>query len=191
MSIKPGNNSAEPAVDYRNITAKSDSPLVTIVNDETPVPIVVDTATKMTPDTSQVKPADPVEQASDITDDEVSNITNLLDNFYTADNNEDIDAILGYFQFPISRYYNSYNVDYQTLQGMFDKSFHTLLVSHKLTVDWNRTTITKAESGYTISLVGTYDKVLTKEPDVEKRMELDIIIKLNSDKKITSIYNAH
>ena len=38
----------------------------------------------------------PVEQASDITDDEVSNITNLLDNFYTADNNEDIDAILRY-----------------------------------------------------------------------------------------------
>lgn len=174
---------------------------ITEVKKETPVsqparqeitPIVVSAATTTTAATDSTAAQTTVAPIGSnnavLTDEEIRDISGMLNDFYTADNNEDIDAIVSYFKFPVDRYYDAYTVDETTLRDMFNTSFGTKLLSHSITVDWNNSQIAKTPTGYLVTVKAEYVKVSQKEPDVTKTVPLNIIIKMNSDKKITSIY---
>jgi hypothetical protein len=182
---------AEPITIVPPVEAKKDSPAPYIPPPtDTTKPVVTAPTTPVT-DSPSVKPAvapATEETSTALTDDEVSDISNGLNTFYTADNNEAIDEMLGYFIFPVDRYYGSTTVYADSLEAMFKTAFNRKLLSHSITVDWGKTTIAKTTTGYLVSLSAVYKKVLQKKPDTEETMDLRITIKMNKDKKITSIY---
>ena len=163
------------------------SPPVDSVSVETPATIINQPVDLPAPvDTAVAAPA--AESGTILTTEEQQEISKLLNNFYIADNMEAIDQILDYFVFPIDRYYNAYNIDSDSLRAMFNTAFNTKLLKHSITVNWDETTVDKTTTGYLVSVKAVYLKILQKEPDVEKSMDLKIMIKMNRDKKITTIY---
>lgn len=171
-------------------TVHADLPIQTVVTDT--VKVVQPPPTVINPvDTTVVRQEDTppgTQTSTELSNEERQDISNLLNGLYTAENNEEIGSMLEYFEFPIERYYNSYSIDSDSLSAMFNTSFNKKLLRHSITVDWNETTVTKTATGYVVIAKAIYKKVLQKEPDAEKTMDIRINIKMNADKKITTIY---
>ena len=129
-----------------------------------------------------------VQGSGEITKEEADEITAKLNSFYEADNNENTDVILGYFDYPIKRYYQTYNVSYEQLKEMFAVSFNSKLLSHKIFVNWSSSTVDKIANGYLAKINATYQFITQKKPDEEKSRSLNMIISMNNNKEITSVY---
>lgn len=158
-----------------------------------PLPAPVDTTVSYieNPQTvSEAVPLNPVEQGSQysITQAEVDNVSQILSNFYQCENNEDIHCLLNHYSFPLSRYYQLYNVSYNDLYNLFTESFNVLLYSHFITIKWEYSTVQKLGDGYKAVLYADYNFVRQKAPDENKSRSIQVVIFMNSSYKITHIY---
>lgn len=121
---------------------------------------------------------------------DIEEISSIVKNFYEAEDNENVSVLLGYFAYPVERYYKMYNVDYDQLQSLFETSFSSKLLSHKMQLDWSNSRIENTAYGYDITVNGNYSFVTQKAPDEENSKNLSVIIRMNSNKEIISIYDT-
>lgn len=150
---------------------------------DTTVVIQPDAPTKIETTTQSI-----IQGSGDITKEEADEITAKLNSFYEADNNENTDVILGYFAYPIKRYYQTYNVSYEQLKEMFAASFNSKLLSHKIFVNWSGSSVDKIANGYLVKVNATYQFITQKKPDEERTRSFTMIISMNNNKEITSVY---
>lgn len=166
---------------FRN-TESEESPNKELMENLNAKPVQVDTTVVVSPTQSIVQ------GSGDITKEETDEITAKLTAFYEADNNENTDVILGYFAYPIKRYYQTYNVSYEQLREMFSVSFNSKLLSHKIFVNWSNSTVDKISNGYLAKINATYQFITQKTPDEERTRSFNMIISMNNNKEITSVY---
>lgn len=159
---------------------------------DTTAPAVVDTTAMYPsePDVSVAVPLNPGVQKSetDISESEVDNVSQILSNFYQCDNDEDVSCLLGRFNFPVGRYYQLRNVGYETLHQMFTEAYNTKLNSHFIDIKWDNSTVQKNGNGYKAILYADYSFTTQKSPDDVRSRSIQIIILLNSNYMIDSIY---
>src|SRR5437868_9628005 len=59
-----------------------------------------------------------------ISSEKISAISRKVDAFMDAGNREDIDAILSFFSYPVERYYDVNNCDYDLMKRRYDRYYH-------------------------------------------------------------------
>ena len=119
---------------------------------------------------------------------DVSALTEKLKHFYLCDNQENIDEICNFFSYPVMKYYNQTNVSYDTLKTMFESSFHEKLRYHNIDIYWSSSTVQKISSGFLVNLQASYHFITNKLPDQQKNRNMKIVLQLDDNKSINSIY---
>ncbi|MBK8300434.1 MAG: zinc-ribbon domain-containing protein [Chitinophagaceae bacterium] len=142
------------------------------------------------PDVSKPVPLNPESNITTepISPTEVTYVSQVLQNFYQCENNEDISCLLDNYNFPVGRYYQLNNVSYYDLHKLFSESFNEKLDYHNITIKWNYSTVEKAGDGYKAILYADYEFRRTNAPDEYRNRSIQIIIHMNSYYKIISIY---
>ena len=144
--------------------------------------MTTDSTTAM-PDTSHINASG---SDAELSDQEKADISSFLTTFYNYENLENVEGMLSYFSFPVSNYYKIYtNVSYDKLKGIFTKSF-TAMSSHHITIDMNQSTVQKTAEGYVVRVYANYQFSTQKVPNGNR--DVRIVMYLNADKRITSIY---
>ena len=123
-----------------------------------------------------------------ITQKETDDISALMKTFFEADNAENIPAILGYFSYPVKRYYNMNDVSYEKLETLFQSAFSTTLLHHSINVNWEGSVVEKTAYGYLVKVNATYDFATQKKPEEEKSRIINVVILMNGNRQITTIY---
>ena len=125
-----------------------------IVNTEQAVlPPPQDTTVSYVPPIQTVAEAVPLnpqihDSQSSITQAEVDNVSQILKKFYQCENDEDITCLLDQYDYPLSRYYQLYNVSYEDLHKLFTESFNEKLSYHFIAIKWEYSTVQKSGDGY-------------------------------------------
>jgi len=125
---------------------------------------------------------------SSITQTEVDNVSQILKKFYQCENDEDISCLLDHYDYPLSRYYQLYNVSYEDLHKLFTESFNEKLSYHFIAIKWEYSTVQKSGDGYKAVLYADYNFVRQKEPGENRSRSIQVIIFMNSNYMITDIY---
>jgi hypothetical protein len=176
---------------YFIISSKKGTPKDAVSDNKT---VTKDTVSS--PPTVKQKPSDPVplikdqveEQKVEITAYETDRVTNTVESFYDAEDREDITTLLGYYSFPLDRYYQLYNVGYDQLHKMVTDAYNGKLYYHKIDIKWNYSTVQKLPSGdYKVLLYADYTSASENEAD-RKTRNIHLTIILDSNYQITSIY---
>jgi hypothetical protein len=156
-------------------------------NNATPA---VDSPPPTYPATSNAVPLNPgnTNEQVTITQTEVDEISQVIKDFYQCENNEDISCLLNRYSFPVSRYYQLYNVSYEDLHRLFTESFTEKLSYHRITLKWDYCTIQKIGDGYKAVVYADYEFIRSATPDENRSRSIQIIIYFNSAYQITSIY---
>lgn len=144
----------------------------TIVKDSPPAPL--------NPETKTVE--------TEITQAEIDQVSKKIQEFYDYENKEDVSNLLSYYEFPLVRYFNIYDVSYDKLYGMVTEAFNGKLFYHKIDIKWNYSQVQKlAEGGYKVLMFAEYTSASEDQAD-QKMKNINLVIILNDAYKITSIY---
>lgn len=115
-------------------------------------------------------------------------ISMRLKNFYEADDKEDINSVLSYFAFPVKRYYQTYGVSSEKMKSMFESTFSSKLIQHKININWSNSTIQKKAFGYEIKIDAIYQYITQSSPQDLRSRNINVTIQMNNAKEITSLY---
>lgn len=180
---KKGNNTGSEKVELADST--SVGPVYQDL--ETPA---ADTVAANYPSASAAVPLNPgnTNEEVTITQTEVDEISQVIKDFYQCENNEDVSCLLNRYSFPVSRYYQLYNVGYDDLHKLFTESFVEKLSYHHITLKWEYSTIQKIGDGYKAVVNADYEFVRSASPDESRSRSIQIIIYFNAARKVTSIY---
>lgn len=164
-------NSTPAPVVENNISGDSVA-VATVIKDSPPVPL--------NPETKEVETA--------ITQVEIDQVSKKIQEFYDYENKEDVSNLLSYYEFPLVRYYNIYDVSYDKLYGMVTEAFNGKLFYHNIDIKWNYSQVQKlAEGGYKVLMFAEYTSASEDQGD-HKTKNINLVIILNDSYKITSIY---
>lgn len=123
-----------------------------------------------------------------ITQAEIDQVSKKIQEFYDYENKEDVSNLLSYYEFPLVRYFNIYDVSYDKLYGMVTEAFNGKLFYHKIDIKWNYSQVQKlAEGGYKVLMFAEYTSASEDQAD-QKMKNINLVIILNDAYKITSIY---
>lgn len=126
----------------------------------------------------------------EITQEEIDAVSARVQEFYNYENDENVTQLMTYYQFPLDRYYNLYNVSYDKLHSMIISAFNEQLYYHHIDIKWNYGTVQKQSNGnFRVKLFAEYTSSKEDESD-RKTRNLELIIILNERHKITSIHEA-
>jgi len=144
----------------------------------------------ITPAISQPVPLSPGNSDNELvmTESEVKTVSQELENFYQCENNNDIGCLLNNYSFPVNRYYQLYNVGYDDLHKLFTESFNEKLSYHHITIKWGSSTLQKTTEGYKAILYADYEFTRANTPDEQRNRSIQIIIFMDTNYKITTIY---
>jgi hypothetical protein len=128
------------------------------------------------------------EQKMEISQYETDQVTKTIQGFYDAEDKEDVTSLLGYYRFPLDRYYQLYNVGYDKLHKMVVDAYNGKLYYHKIDIKWNYSSVQKLPSGdFKILLFADYTSASQTGED-RKTKSIHLAIILNNNYQITSIY---
>lgn len=142
------------------------------------------------PSTSKAVPLNPGTQSTEITisQDEVNNVSQRINQFYEYENNENVSSLLSYYRFPLDRYYQLYNVSYDKLHKMVTDAFNGTLYHHNIVIQWNYSSVQKiGTGGYKTLLTAEYTSASKSQYD-RKVQIIHLVIIMNGSYEITSIY---
>lgn len=120
--------------------------------------------------------------------DESQTIFLKLKTLYDNENLGNVQGIVSNFSFPIARYYNVYNISIDSLSNLYIHSFNETLQYHRITPDWHASSIEKINDNYKINLIADYQFILSKKPEEQKNRRINIIVIMNSNYEISSVY---
>ena len=125
---------------------------------------------------------------AEITQVEIDLVSKKIQEFYDYENKEDVSNLLSYYEFPLVRYFNIYDVSYDKLYGMVTEAFNGKLFYHKIDIKWNYSQVQKlAEGGYKVLMFAEYTSASEDQAD-HKMKNINLVIILNDAYKITSLY---
>ena len=122
---------------------------------------------------------------------EVDNVSQALKKFYQCENDGDISCLLNNYNFPVNRYYQLNNVSYEDLHKLFTESFTEKLSYHFINIKWDYCTVQKDADGYygyKAVLYADYSFTRQNTPDENRSRSIQVVIFMNSNYKITAIY---
>ncbi len=123
-----------------------------------------------------------------ISPNEVDEISKKIDDFYKAETEENVTGLLSYYRFPLERYYDLYNVGYDQLYKMVTEAYNGKLYYHHIDINWQYSSVQKLSTGdYKALLFAEYTSASQSEED-RKTQNLHLIIQMNNEYEITSIY---
>ncbi|PIQ16753.1 MAG: hypothetical protein COW67_01195 [Flavobacteriales bacterium CG18_big_fil_WC_8_21_14_2_50_32_9] len=112
----------------------------------------------------------------------------LISNYYNALSNDDFSVLNQLYASNLNRYYNKFDVpiiDAINLAKSYKEKYGIINLRH--TVDWNTLKINKINDVYILEFKMDYE-TLRENKDKPSKFKLSIIIEVNSDLKIQSIY---
>ena len=119
---------------------------------------------------------------------EIDNVSRRIDEFYKYETDEDITNLLSYYRFPLDRYYQLYNVSYNKLYKMVAEAYNGKLYYHSINIKWNYSSVQKLSiGGYKALLFAEYTSA-SQSGDDRKTQNIHLIIIMNNNYEITSIY---
>jgi hypothetical protein len=135
----------------------------------------------------RIEPAPPTtsEQLSKSTIDQIGAVMNM---YFEADNSNNVSAALDRFEYPITRYYSSYNVSRDELYDLYNKFTISKNSYHKLTPHFETSSIYSRSDGYDLEIDCNYEWETYKSPGNLKSKYQKLKFKLNNYFKITSVY---
>lgn len=115
-------------------------------------------------------------------------LKSLISNYYDALSNDDFNVLNQLYASNLNRYYNKFdvsNIDAINLAKSYKEKYGIINLKH--TVDWNTLKINKINDVYIVEFNMDY-QTLRENKDKPSKFKLSIIIEVNSDFKIQSIY---
>lgn len=147
----------------------------------TPAEPVASDAVPLNPDQGQV-------QKMEITPAETDQVTQTIQQFYDAEDKEDITALLSHYRFPLDQYYQFSNLDYDQMHKKVVDAFNGKLYYHKIDIKWDYSSVQKLPSGdYKVLLYADYTSA-SQSGDDRKTKSIHLTIILDNSYQITSIY---
>jgi len=136
-------------------------------------------------------PLKPAIQETEVTlsQSEVDIISRKIYEFYDYEAKEDIPNLFSYYQFPLDRYYQLYNVSYDKLHKMMIEAFKGKLYYHNIKINWNYSTVQKLSTGGFKVLLSAIYTYASESNDDRKSKNIHLVILMNNNYKITSIYS--
>ena len=125
------------------------------------------------------------QQLSQSTIDRISAVMNM---YVDADNSNNVPAALDRFEYPITRYYNTYNVSRNQLYDLYQKFSVNKQSYHKLTPHFETSNVYSTSEGFELEIDCTYEWLTYKSPDKLKSKYHKLKFKLNNNFEITSVY---
>jgi hypothetical protein len=118
----------------------------------------------------------------------IDNISYAINSYVDADNSNNFSAALDMFEYPITRYYNTYNVSRNQLYDLYQKFSVNKQSYHKLTPHYETSNVYSIGEGYELEIDCTYEWVTFKSPGNLKSKYHKLKFKLNNYYQITSVY---
>jgi hypothetical protein len=118
----------------------------------------------------------------------IDNISTAINSYVEADNSNNVPAALDKFEYPITRYYNTYNVSRNQLFNLYQKFSVNKQLYHKLTAHYETSNVYSTSEGYELEIDCTYEWLTYKTPDKLKSKYHKLKFKLNNYFEITSVY---
>ena len=118
----------------------------------------------------------------------INQISAVMTMYVDADNSNNVLAALDRFEYPITRYYNTYNVSRNQLFDLYQKFSVNKQSYHKLTPHYETSNVYSTSEGYELEIDCTYEWLTYRSPDKLKSKYHKLKFKLNNNFEITSVY---
>ncbi len=118
----------------------------------------------------------------------IDNISSVINSYVEADNSNDVSAALNKFEYPITRYYDTYNVSRNQLYDLYQKFSVNKQLYHKLIPHYETSNVYSTSEGYELEIDCTYEWLTYKTPDKLKSKYHKLKFKFNNYFAITSVY---
>jgi hypothetical protein len=120
-----------------------------------------------------------------------SAVSGKVQQFFDDGNVQNIAALLNYFSFPIRRYYEVNNYSYDGLKKRYERYYYKVLASHKMTINWGNSFISKTSEGYLVEINADYEYATQKKPADIHNLNTTIIMNLNDGYQIIEMYERN
>ena len=118
-----------------------------------------------------------------ISDEEIKTISSNINALYNAENRKEYTTALGFFSYPITRYYNFSNLSYQQMADVYNQS-DTKLPYHENFINITSSMAEKTNYGYRLVIHGEYKFTTVSVPDSVKVHNINAELLLNTNYKI-------
>jgi hypothetical protein len=125
-----------------------------------------------------------------IAPDMINSLSQVTEQFFTAGDNEDITALLNFFSFPVTHYYEVSNYGYDALKRRYERYYHEVLSTHKMNVNWNSSYVSKIPGGFHLEINTSYTYTTKKNPDNIHNLTTVIVMNLDQQFKIYEMYET-